>query len=87
VVAIACELPADRGMPLSRWSSLELACGAIEAGVVAETCASTVRRWLAHHQPGLARSAPLFSARTEIESTTARDQSIPPRTPNSSNIV
>jgi hypothetical protein len=32
VTAIACELPATRGMPLSRWSSSELAGKAIEAG-------------------------------------------------------
>jgi transposase len=47
VTAIACELPATRGMPLSRWSSLELACEAIEAGVVVDISPSTVRRWLA----------------------------------------
>jgi transposase len=47
VTAIACELPATRGLPLSRWSSFELACEAIEAGVVVDISASTVRRWLA----------------------------------------
>src|SRR6266511_4360667 len=47
VTAIACELPATRGMPLSRWSSFELACEAIEAGVVVDISASTVARWLA----------------------------------------
>ena len=47
VTAIACELPATRGMPLSRWSSFELACEAVEAGVVVDISASTVRRWLA----------------------------------------
>jgi len=47
VTAIACELPATRGMPLSRWSSFELACEAVEAGVVADISGSTVRRWLA----------------------------------------
>ena len=36
VTAIACELPATRGMPLSRWSSFELACEAIESGVVVD---------------------------------------------------
>jgi transposase len=46
VTAIACELPATRGMPLSRWSSSELAVEAIEAGVVVDVSASTVRRWL-----------------------------------------
>jgi transposase len=47
VTAIACELPATRGMPLSRWSSFELACEAIEAGIVVDISASTVARWLA----------------------------------------
>ena len=47
VTAIACELPATRGMPLSRWSSFELACEAIEAGIVVGISASTVARWLA----------------------------------------
>jgi DDE superfamily endonuclease len=46
VKAIACELPATRGMPLSRWSSFELAMEAIEAGVVVDISPSTVRRWL-----------------------------------------
>jgi transposase len=46
VTAIACELPANRSMPLSRWSSFELACEAIAAGVVEDISASTVRRWL-----------------------------------------
>jgi transposase len=47
VTAIACELPATRGMPLSRWSSFELACEAIGAGVVVDISPSTVARWLA----------------------------------------
>jgi hypothetical protein len=32
-------------MPLSRWSSFELACEAIEAGIVVDISASTVARW------------------------------------------
>jgi transposase len=47
VTAIACEMPATRDMPLSRWSSLELACEAIAAGIVVDISASTVARWLA----------------------------------------
>jgi hypothetical protein len=34
-------------MPLSRWSSFELACEAIEAGIVVDISPSTVARWLA----------------------------------------
>jgi hypothetical protein len=47
VVALVCELPASRGMPLSRWSSFELACEAVEAGIVVDISPSTVARWLA----------------------------------------
>jgi transposase len=46
VTAIACELPADRGIPLSRFSHADLAAEAVEAGVVDDISTSTVRRWL-----------------------------------------
>jgi transposase len=73
VTAIACELPATRGMPLSRWSSSELACKAIEAGVVAGICPSTVRRWLAadalkpwQFRSWIAPRAPGFAVKAEV---------------------
>ncbi|MFJ8577152.1 IS630 family transposase [Micromonospora sp. NPDC093277] len=47
VKALACELPADRGVPLSRWSAADLADEAVAAGVVDDISASTVTRWLA----------------------------------------
>jgi transposase len=47
VTALACELPATRGRPLSRWSSAELAFQAVQTGVVAGIAPATVRRWLA----------------------------------------
>jgi len=47
VKALACELPADRGVPLSRWSAAELAGEAVTAGIVTDISASTVARWLA----------------------------------------
>ena len=47
VTAMACALPAERGVPLSRWSSAELAQEAVARGVVPCVSASTVRRWLA----------------------------------------
>ena len=47
VKALACELPATRGVPLSRWSAAELADEAVTAGIVADISASTVARWLA----------------------------------------
>jgi hypothetical protein len=45
--AIACELPATRDMPSSRWSSFELASEAIEAGIVVDISPATVAPWLA----------------------------------------
>ena len=47
VKALACELPATRGVPLSRWSAADLADEAVTAGIVAGISASTVARWLA----------------------------------------
>ena len=35
-------------MPLSRWSSAELADELVAAGVVESICPGTVRRWLCH---------------------------------------
>ena len=46
VKAMACEPPGVRDVPLSRWSSSELAAQAIAEGLVVSVSASTVRRWL-----------------------------------------
>src|SRR4051794_36972911 len=46
VKAMACEPPEVRQVPLSRWSSAELAAQAIAEGLVESVSASTVRRWL-----------------------------------------
>lgn len=46
VKALACELPAQSGVPLSRWSSSELAREAVKRGIVAEISGTTVWRWL-----------------------------------------
>jgi transposase len=46
VKALACEPPEDRGVPLSRWSSMELASQAVTEGLVEAISSSTVRRWL-----------------------------------------
>ena len=43
---MACELPAEQGVPLSRWSSAELAIEAVKRGIVATIAAVTVWRWL-----------------------------------------
>jgi transposase len=47
VKALACELPAEFAVPLSRWTCPELAHEAAIRGIVASVSASTVRRWLA----------------------------------------
>lgn len=47
VKALACQLPAETGVPLSRWSVAELAHEAAARGIVAAVSTSTVRRWLA----------------------------------------
>ncbi len=44
---MACELPAETGVALSRWSAPELVVEAIDRGMVQTISASTVRRWLA----------------------------------------
>jgi hypothetical protein len=46
VKALACELPASSGVPLSRWSASEVAREAVERGIVAEISGTTVWRWL-----------------------------------------
>src|SRR3954470_18553933 len=46
VRALACELPAQTGRPLSRWSSAELAREAVARGIVCSVSGTTVWRWL-----------------------------------------
>jgi len=46
VKAMACEPPEQREVPLSRWSSLELAAQVVAEGLVESISSSTVRRWL-----------------------------------------
>jgi len=46
VKQLACTLPAETGVALSRWSSAELAGETIRRGVVTSISASTIRRWL-----------------------------------------
>ena len=46
VKAMACEPPEQRNVPLSRWSSAELANQAVAEGLTASVSSSTVRRWL-----------------------------------------
>ncbi|MFD7283612.1 IS630 family transposase [Streptomyces sp. NPDC059862] len=46
VKALACQLPAESGTPLSRWSCPELAREVVARAVAPAMSASTVRRWL-----------------------------------------
>ena len=46
VKALACELPAQRGVPLLRWSVRELQREVITQGLVAEISGTTIWRWL-----------------------------------------
>jgi hypothetical protein len=43
---MACALPAEQGVPLSRWSSAELAREAVSRGIVEQISGVTVWRWL-----------------------------------------
>ena len=46
VKALACELPRDRGIPLSRFSTTDIAQEIVRRGIVAQISGSTVWRWL-----------------------------------------
>lgn len=46
IKALACELPAQTGVPLSRWSTRELAAAATRSGLVAQISGATIWRWL-----------------------------------------
>jgi transposase len=46
VKAIACELPATRGVPISRWSLGELRQEVLQAGLVKDVSTTTLWRWL-----------------------------------------
>jgi transposase len=73
VKALACELPATSGVPLSRWSSTELAHEAVTAGMVESISGSTVRRWLRRdalkpwqYRSWIAPRAPDFAQRAAV---------------------
>ncbi|MET8421813.1 helix-turn-helix domain-containing protein [Streptomyces sp. NPDC005134] len=46
IKALACQLPAETGTPLSRWSCPELAREVVARRIADSISASTVRRWL-----------------------------------------
>jgi transposase-like protein len=69
VVALACALPAESGVPLSRWSCPELA-RELAARCQVAASASTIRRWLAgdalkpwQHRSWISIRDPEFAAR------------------------
>jgi hypothetical protein len=47
IKALACELPAESGRPLSRWSAAELAHAAVQRGIVCSISGTTLWRYLA----------------------------------------
>jgi len=47
IKALACQLPAETGAPLSRWTCPDLAACAVSQGIAAGISASTIRRILA----------------------------------------
>src|SRR5207237_8674837 len=46
VKALACELPATHDLPLSRWSTTDLAKYIYRSGLVSQIIGSTFLRWL-----------------------------------------
>lgn len=46
VKALACELPSKFGVPLSRWSTADLAAQVRQSGLVANMSGTTIWRWL-----------------------------------------
>ncbi|MGW1365226.1 IS630 family transposase [Streptomyces chartreusis] len=72
VKALACQLPAETGTALARWSCPELAREAVERGIADTVSASTVRRWLSRdalkpwqHRSWIFITDPDFSAKAE----------------------
>ena len=46
VKALACELPAERDLPFSRFSHADITREAVQRGIVAAISGATVWRWL-----------------------------------------
>ena len=79
VIALACDLPVARGMPLSRWSSQEVAREVIARGIVEQISDVTVWRWLSVKTPsargtiglGSSRASPAVSGTRPARSSTS----------------
>ncbi|WP_445075243.1 IS630 family transposase [Streptomyces sp. SAS_267] len=72
VKALACQLPAESGTPLSRWSAPELAREVVDRAIAGTISASTVRRWLKQdalkpwqYQSWIFTTDPAFRSRAE----------------------
>lgn len=70
IKALACELPFETGVPLSRFSNQEIANEATRRGIVAQISGSTVWRWLSedaikpwHYRSWIFPRDPHFEAR------------------------
>jgi len=73
VVALACQLPAATGVPLSRWTGPELLAEITRAGLARQISVSSVLRILAEHpvkpwqyQSWICPRAPDFAARASV---------------------
>jgi len=73
IKALACELPATTGVPLSRWSCAELARELVGRGVVAAISAATIWRFLVcdairpwFHRSWIAPRDPNFAAKAAV---------------------
>jgi transposase len=71
--AVACELPATRGVPLSRWSLGELREELLASGLVSEVSTTTLWRWLAEdpikpwqHHSWIVPRDPAFAAKAAV---------------------
>ena len=72
VKALACSLPRESGVPLSRYSSNEIASEAVRKGIVAQISGATVWRWLSedairpwHHRSWIFPRAPDFQGKAQ----------------------
>jgi hypothetical protein len=71
--AVACELPATRGVPVSRWSLAELRDELVACGVVTQISTTTLWRWLAEdpikpwqHRSWIFPRDPAFAAKAGV---------------------
>jgi hypothetical protein len=72
VKALACELPAHRGLPLARWSLSDLQEAVVAQGLVAQISEATLWRWLSQdalrqwrHRSWIFPRDPAFAAKAE----------------------